>query len=162
MGRKHLSHVYDSDTDSDVDPEMNAEMQAVQAIYNEKHGIESDLVKDNHSTGYNKEGLLQKCAEMGTDNLSFLESFQLCDAPVDLAGQGAELDDLEREMQFYNHSVAAVIAGRKKLEAAGVPHRRPLDYFCEHFKDDMHMARVSLELQLTKELLIFFLTIIHK
>jgi len=144
MGRKHLSHAYDSDSDSDVDPEINAEMQAVQAIYNEKHGIESDHKQgDVSNTSYNKEGLLQKCADLGTDNLTFLESYQLCESTVELVDKSAELDDLEREMQFYNHSVAAVISGRKKLEAAGIPHRRPLDYFCEHFKDDMHMARVS-------------------
>ena len=138
----------DSDSDEE-DPDMDAEMQAVEAIYKEKQNRnnESNLQTPlDKSSGYNKAGLVQAVEDMGS--LPFNESFQLCE--VSLAEFNTsnskyenDLDDLEREMSFYNHTLKAVLIGRKQLEACNIPHRRPQDFFCEHFKTDLHMARVS-------------------
>lgn len=53
-----------------------------------------------------------------------------------------ELDDIEREMSFYNHALAAVAEGRSRMKELGMPIYRPEDYFCEQIKSDAHMARV--------------------
>ncbi len=58
-------------------------------------------------------------------------------------------------MEFMNHSLLAVREGRQRLQALGVPTRRPDDYFCEHIKSDVHMARVSGELVCLLEVLVF-------
>jgi len=150
MGKKHLNRLVDSDSE-DEDPEMDAEMQAVQAIMQEKKGFKrGDIVDPSQivkSSSYNKEALIQSVEEMGTLAMPFEETYIVSGMDInivgELQGKDVELDDLEREMAFYNHSVAAVIAGRKQLDQANIPHRRPLDFFCEHFKNDLHMARVS-------------------
>ena len=46
-------------------------------------------------------------------------------------------------MAFYNQTLLAVKAGRDRLEALGIPTRRPTDYFCENIKTDAHMTRVK-------------------
>ena len=46
-------------------------------------------------------------------------------------------------MAFYDHSLKAVLIGRKLLTELGIPFIRPNDYFCEHVKTDSHMGRVS-------------------
>lgn len=150
MGKKHLNRLVDSDSE-DEDPEMDAEMQAVAAIMKEKKGFKRGEAVDSDkiikSSSYNKEALLQSVEEMGTLAMPFAETYIVSGIDMntvnELDGKDVELDDLEREMAFYNHSVAAVIAGRAQLDAAGIAHRRPLDFFCEHFKNDLHMARVS-------------------
>lgn len=38
--------------------------------------------------------------------------------------------------------MSAVVAGRAKMAAAGLPIRRPNDYFCENLKTDAHMTKV--------------------
>jgi hypothetical protein len=47
-------------------------------------------------------------------------------------------------MAFYNHALQAVAIGRKQFAEAGVPFKRPEDFFCESLKSDGHMARVSM------------------
>ena len=47
------------------------------------------------------------------------------------------------KMSFYNHTLLAVQVGRNYLEAAAIPSRRPLDFFCENMKSDAHMIRVG-------------------
>jgi rRNA-processing protein EBP2 len=47
-------------------------------------------------------------------------------------------------MAFYNHTLLAVKLGRDKLDALGIPTRRPNDFFCENVKTDSHMAKVKL------------------
>jgi rRNA-processing protein EBP2 len=46
----------------------------------------------------------------------------------------------------YNHALMAVHQAQLQLEALGVPHRRPDDYFAEMVKTDSHMARVKTKL----------------
>jgi rRNA-processing protein EBP2 len=45
-------------------------------------------------------------------------------------------------MAFYNQTMSAVVAGRASMQAAGLPVRRPNDYFCENVKSDAHMTKV--------------------
>jgi rRNA-processing protein EBP2 len=51
-------------------------------------------------------------------------------------------DDLNRELEFYAQSLAAVKEARKQLKAEGVPFSRPNDYFAEMVKSEEHMGRV--------------------
>ena len=51
-------------------------------------------------------------------------------------------DDLDRELQFYAQSLAAVKEARKRLKTEGVPFARPVDYFAEMVKSEEHMGRV--------------------
>ncbi|MEW5302632.1 MAG: hypothetical protein WDW38_008042 [Sanguina aurantia] len=55
-------------------------------------------------------------------------------------------DDLARELSFYNQALSAVQQASAKLEAAGTPWRRPLDYFAEMVKTDEHMSKVKKQL----------------
>ena len=36
----------------------------------------------------------------------------------------------------------AVVLARKHLADLNIPYKRPNDYFCEHLKTDVHMAKV--------------------
>ena len=47
-------------------------------------------------------------------------------------------------MAFYNQTLAAVAVGRASMQQAGLPIRRPNDYFCENVKTDAHMTKVRL------------------
>ncbi|KAK9827984.1 hypothetical protein WJX81_005158 [Elliptochloris bilobata] len=65
----------------------------------------------------------------------------------DNAEQVADVDDdLTRELAFYNQALAAAKAALSRLEGAGVPWRRPADYYAEMVKSDVHMARVKAQL----------------
>jgi rRNA-processing protein EBP2 len=51
-------------------------------------------------------------------------------------------DDLNRELQFYAQSLAAVKEAKRKLKVEGTPFARPNDYFAEMVKSEEHMGRV--------------------
>jgi len=55
-------------------------------------------------------------------------------------------DDLQRELAFYQQSLAAVQAARRQLQHEGAPFSRPADYFAEMVKTDEHMGRVKQKL----------------
>lgn len=126
-----------------VDPELQAELNAIMAMRSEQQQKALNIDDDNNDTGsgcYNRDGMLQFCESLGTEALPFTETLQV--AQFDLDVQDAH-DDLEREMSFYNHALAAVNVGRTKLTELGIKFRRPDDFFCESIKSDAHMARVS-------------------
>ncbi len=139
--------------------ELEAEIAALRSMQSEQpdNNVESGKVWT-----YNKEGLLQALEGMATNTLPFAESFHIGGIDLDVKD---EHDDLEREvflfinncpnfvwttltfllmlqMSFYNHTLKAVQMGRKALETAGIPSRRPVDFFCENIKSDAHMIRV--------------------
>jgi len=51
-------------------------------------------------------------------------------------------DDLQRELAFYELSILGVLEAQKRFDAAGVDHKRPVDYYAEMVKTDDHMAKV--------------------
>ena len=55
-------------------------------------------------------------------------------------------DDLKRELAFYNQALSAVKDAQQRMEAMGVPHRRPNDYFAEMVKSDAHMTKIKARL----------------
>jgi rRNA-processing protein EBP2 len=55
-------------------------------------------------------------------------------------------DDLNRELQFYAQSLAAVKEAKRLLKAEGVPFSRPSDFFAEMVKSEEHMGRVRARL----------------
>lgn len=140
-GRKREREIEEEEEEL-VDPELQAELNAIMAMRSEQQQKAMEIETDNDDTGpgtYNKEAILQFCESMGTESLSFVETLQV--SQFDLDVQDAH-DDLEREMAFYNHALAAVNVGRTKLTELGVKFRRPDDFFCESIKSDAHMARV--------------------
>lgn len=58
--------------------------------------------------------------------------------PADLAPD----DDPKREEVFVQHTLLSVVKGLQMLESAGVPWRRPKDYYAEMFKDDVQMNKI--------------------
>ncbi len=52
-------------------------------------------------------------------------------------------DDVARESVFHQRALAAVVAAGAHLAAAGVPVRRPDDYYAEMVKNDAHMRKVK-------------------
>lgn len=128
-----------------VDPELQAELNAIMAMRSEQQqkalNIEDgDNDGDSGAGSYNREAMLQFCESMGTEELPFAETLQVAQFDLDVQD---DHDDLEREMSFYNHALAAVNVGRNKLTELGIKFRRPDDFFCESIKSDSHMARVS-------------------
>ena len=89
---------------------------------------------------FNKEALSAALESMPTNGLSFVEKMEICEFEIGIIDEN---DDLQREMAFYNQSVMAVDAARRKLKAANVPYRRPSDYFAESLKSDAHMGKVK-------------------
>nr|CDS27464.1 rRNA processing protein EBP2 [Hymenolepis microstoma] len=51
-------------------------------------------------------------------------------------------DDFRREALFYRVAQSAVLEAIPKLQALGIPTKRPNDYFAEMIKSDAHMAKV--------------------
>lgn len=62
--------------------------------------------------------------------------------PPDDARQLDASDDFERESFFQRQAQAACLVGLARLHDAGIPTRRPDDYFAEMLKSDEHMQRV--------------------
>jgi len=70
--------------------------------------------------------------------------------PPQVADDGSEKDaipnvddDVARESVFHQRALAAVVAAGAHLAAAGVPVRRPDDYYAEMVKNDAHMRKVK-------------------
>lgn len=105
---------------------------------------EDDEEEEDNDTserpGYNRDAMLRCLADWETISLPFLETMKVEDFAINVQN---ELDDIEREVVFYNHALRAVQEGQKRLKALGVPTTRPSDYFCEQVKSDAHMARVK-------------------
>ena len=71
--------------------------------------------------------------------LDWVENLDCCEQPLEVE----DVDDDQREVAFYNIAKAAVHTCSAKLKDAGVPYKRPEDYFAEMVKSDRHMARVK-------------------
>eukprot|EP00955_Chlamydomonas_euryale_P107187 365747-Chlamydomonas_euryale.AAC.64 len=103
------------------------------------------------------------------EDISWVEDASWEDAQVITAADEIHIenidDDLERELAFYNQqyfmndcgevdaepacrlqALVASHAAIAKFETAGIPWRRPTDYYAEMVKTDTHMARVKQQL----------------
>ena len=134
-----------SDNSSDDDSELEAELAALKSMRSERSARSDEDEDDNDNdkktktnNTYNKASLEQKIKDMG--NLDFLESMEISE--ISLLVQD-ENDDIEREMAFYNHALAATHIGYDKLRRANIPVTRPNDYFCENIKTDAHMGKIK-------------------
>ena len=149
------------DDEVSMDPELAAEMAAVAAIRRERKAAEMDTEDGEgddsekpSSNGkrargsHNKEGLLQALSTIKTNDLPFIETFEICETPVEVTNV---LDDIEREMAFYNHSLAAATTAVTQLKSLKISTRRPEDYFAESVKSDAHMAKVKEKILLEKK-----------
>ena len=134
-----------SENSSDDDSELEAELAALESIRREGNigSDDEDGDNDNHKKSktnntYNKASLEQKIKDMG--KLDFIESMEVSEIHLNVQDEN---DDIEREMAFYNHALAATYIGYDKLRRANVPVRRPNDYFCENIKTDAHMGKIK-------------------
>jgi rRNA-processing protein EBP2 len=59
-------------------------------------------------------------------------------------------DDPKREEVFVQHALLSVMRGIQLLEKAGVPWKRPDDYYAEMLKDDVHMKKIRESVEKTK------------
>jgi rRNA-processing protein EBP2 len=162
MGKKRAQSTHadpeDRQREAEED-ELDKEMAALEQIRRERESTQRRGIKrkaeeeadeddeededDEHSTsqpGYNRDALMRCLTDWETIQLPFLETMKVEDFAVDVQN---ELDDIEREVVFYNHALRAVQEGQKRLKELGVPTTRPSDYFCEQVKSDAHMARVK-------------------
>jgi len=55
--------------------------------------------------------------------------------------------------KFYEVAVKAAAIGVERLETAGIPFRRPDDFFAEMVKTDFHMSKVKGELLKEKRII---------
>ncbi len=158
LNRKRKREDHDDGEDSEnlleADPELQAELAAVMSIRAEKEGNQGD---SGANTVYNRDALLKCIQDLDTIDLPFVQTMEISEFEFP---QTNELDDMEREMNFYNHTVMAVKAGQDQLFALGVPVYRPHDFFCEHVKSDAHMAKVRQPYSLNMTLINAFLFIL--
>lgn len=106
---------------------------------------------------------LKACLEELKKELPWEERLEMCEEPTRAPqalddmniSNGADdvHDDFKREMLFYCQAQAAVMAGIPRLRLAGIPTRRPEDYFAEMAKSDLHMKKVREKL-LSKQIAI--------
>lgn len=61
---------------------------------------------------------------------------------ADAADDSIAEDDFKREMLFYRQAQAAVLEGLPRLQAEGIPTRRPDDYLAQMVKSDEQMDKV--------------------
>ncbi|KAJ2708601.1 rRNA-processing protein EBP2 [Coemansia spiralis] len=116
----------------DEDEETALEIAALQ---------QDDLLPQPKKTSiYRREGLAALLDEISQTGLGWIQRCDVTSA-APLVVPNAE-DDLERELQFYQQGLAAVIVAKQKLQQAGVPFARPDDYFAEMVKTDAHMAKI--------------------
>ncbi|RNF20201.1 rRNA processing protein [Trypanosoma conorhini] len=59
-------------------------------------------------------------------------------------------DDPKREEVFLHQALLSVSRGLSLLEEAGVPWKRPADYYAEMFKDDVQMSRIAAAIESSK------------
>ncbi|KAG1680383.1 hypothetical protein FOA52_015474 [Chlamydomonas sp. UWO 241] len=114
----------------------------------EEHGLEGDEAGPSvepREPVYDAEGLHEKL-----EDIAWIQGASWADAQVITGTDNAQVDniddDLERELTFYNSALLATHAAIAKFEAAGIPWRRPTDYYAEMVKTDTHMARVKEQL----------------
>jgi rRNA-processing protein EBP2 len=146
--KRTIEDVENKASDVEADAELEAEIAAIREINEERQlkqsssnsNSNSKSISNNSNNGYNKDALTQFVSQMETSKLPFVETYQVCKFDLDIKDEN---DDLEREMEFLNHSLLSVKQGRTQLTTLGVPTRRPSDFFCEHVKTDVHMARIK-------------------
>lgn len=165
MGKKKVQSTYNDPDDRQreaEEDELDKELAALEQIRREREASEKRGLKrkaqksaeeeeeeesdseeenfDNERPGYNRDAMLRALADWETIQLPFLETMKVDHLAITVQN---ELDDIEREVMFYNHALRAVQEGQKRLKELGVPTTRPSDYFCEQVKSDVHMARVK-------------------
>lgn len=144
----------DDGNDSDV---SDKELQIAFASGLVKPGLNVQKVKKVFIN--NKEGLNQALMDL-KQNLPWVERLdttmppivpakpfmdQLGAAPDDLTGEEVH-NDFKREMKFHRLGQATVMEGIQRLNAMGVPTKRPEDYFAEMAKSDAHMQKIRKKL----------------
>ena len=103
-----------------------------------KYGVDRPAI-------YNVEAMHDKLEDIAwIDSVDWLEhQVHTPDAPTEVANVE---DDTERELAFYNQALASTTETIRRLVAAGVPWRRPRDYYAEMVKSDEHMGKVKAQL----------------
>eukprot|EP00753_Platysulcus_tardus_P020769 PLAT8395.1.p1 GENE.PLAT8395.1~~PLAT8395.1.p1 ORF type:complete len:398 (+),score=164.97 PLAT8395.1:1425-2618(+) len=125
---------WSGDSDGSFDSEDEAEVRR----------IAGELFK---SKMINNTELMDEALEEMKQDKSFVDTLCITGLPLELEESKAQ-DNLARELAFYTQSLEAARLGRRRLEKAGVPYRRPDDYFAEMVKTDKQMARVKQKLVL--------------
>ena len=126
--------------------ELEAEREAEEAELNELGGgggggSSSSSSSSNSKAIYNRSGLDAARAQIEERDLPWVERLDI------VATEKLEIpdvhDDLQRELAFYEQTLAAVKEARERLKTQGVGWKRPDDFFCEMIKSDSHMAKVK-------------------
>lgn len=101
----------------------------------------------------NSEGLKARLCDIRL-KLEWLERLDVVSEPAVLAPElAARLDeekdqdalahnDFQREVLFYRQAQASVLEALPKIHEAGIPTKRPDDYFAQMAKSDQHMQKV--------------------
>ena len=148
-----------SDDEAELEALALAEIQAEQDADNQMEG-DSDNDEDDDEEEEDEEdedqlnnaasritALSNAVSELKSD-LPWIELFDISSKSITIANPE---DDLARETLFYSATLQAVKEARKMLEAEGVPHRRPEDFFAEMVKSDNHMKKIKESLVFEKQ-----------
>ncbi|KAL6127839.1 hypothetical protein ACLB2K_071200 [Fragaria x ananassa] len=135
----------DSDMGDDVsDSELEQESEGE----SEEEG-DVRLAEPSQNATYNKDGLLEKLADMSwPEHAKWIDKLTLDidqEQPVDVN------DDLTRELAFYTQALNGTRMAFEKLQGMGLPFLRPEDYYAEMVKSDSHMEKVKSRLLVEKK-----------
>ncbi|KAL6131903.1 hypothetical protein ACLB2K_070276 [Fragaria x ananassa] len=135
----------DSDMGDDV---SDSELEQESEEESEEEG-DVRLAEPSQNATYNKDGLLEKLADMSwPENAKWIDKLTLDidqEQPVDVN------DDLTRELAFYTQALNGTRMAFEKLQGMGLPFLRPEDYYAEMVKSDSHMEKVKSRLLVEKK-----------
>lgn len=162
-----------SDSETDQEYELERAIVEAEAACNSDDGENSD--SNSEDDGIRNHEALQRAIQSTSypDNMPWIESLAITHTkPIDCADAS---DDLDREVKLcvffcctfartvrttdlfflssYQMALNSVKQAVDRLEQAGIPYKRPDDYYAEMMKSDEHMAKVvhlCLLLQLLK------------
>jgi len=149
---------YDEDLSASFDEHVEED---IQSILSTKNDINIDLdqkyekkkrIFKNDIQGLNQKLLELKLVIAGyNDDIPFVETLTVTsDDPLMIENVN---DDLERESSFYKQTLKNVTIASDLYSDAGLPYKRPEDFFAEMIKTDDHMQKVKATLLKEKRLI---------
>lgn len=121
--------------------EMEDDDPMVSESESEEDGDDVKLNEPSKTAVYNKEGLLDKLADIAwPENADWLHKLTF---DIDQDQKVDVNDDLTRELAFYTQALEGAREAFVKFQSMGLPFLRPSDYYAEMVKSDAHMVKVK-------------------
>jgi len=155
----HVPRLVEDDPEEQGD-DFDKELQAALSAGLVKPSLISSVSTERPKIN-NKAGLIQALEGMEQTDLNWAERLDLTidvtefkDDEETENGETAKFDvnnDFKRELVFYEQAKEAVLQAREKFQIAGIPTKRPDDYFAQMAKRDEHMRKLREKLVIIRK-----------